>query len=240
MRTKTFSAKRLLSLLLTVAMFATMILPTSVFAADFELSLAYVCLTEVEKGVQKPQLRLQFQKEVDLADDWADLMTVAGKDDWMGVGATQEVVNNKQCVFIDLGDGYTLAKGDTIEFNGAITPVDAENTLVSTSATVDRGNFDTVEVKLGTVTPADATVTVYWKQYADTYTLPAEVGLGFLGCKCEKEGYVTEVNSIEINLATIEAGEKIINVELEKLANFTALDTAITDAGSVERGKYEE
>jgi len=238
MRTKTFSAKRLLSLLLTVAMFATMILPTSVFAADFELSLAYVCLTEVEKGVQKPQLRLQFQKEVDLADDWADLMTVAGKDDWMGVGATQEVVNNKQCVYIDLGDGYTLAKGDTIEFNGAITPVDAENTLVSTSATVDRGNFDTVEVKLGTVTPADATVTVYWKQYADTYTLPAQVGLGFLGVKCEKEGYVTKVNSLEINLATIEAGEKIINIELEKLADFTALDTAITDAGNVERGKY--
>jgi len=238
MRTKTFSAKRLLSLLLTVAMFATMILPTSVFAADFELSLAYVCLTEVEKGVQKPQLRLQFQKEVDLADDWADLMTVAGKDDWMGVGATQEVVNNKQCVYIDLGDGYTLAKGDTIEFNGAITPVDAENTLVSTSATVDRGNFDTVEVKLGTVTPADATVTVYWKQYADTYTLPAQVGLGFLGVKCEKEGYVTKVNSLEINLATIEAGEKIINIELEKLADFTALDTAITDAGNAERGKY--
>ena len=34
MRTKTFSAKRLLSLVLTVAMFATMILPTGVFAAD--------------------------------------------------------------------------------------------------------------------------------------------------------------------------------------------------------------
>jgi len=38
MRTKTFSAKRLLSLLLTVAMFATMILPTNVFAAVSDIS----------------------------------------------------------------------------------------------------------------------------------------------------------------------------------------------------------
>ena len=38
MRTKTFSAKKLLSLLLTVAMFATMILPTNVFAAVSDIS----------------------------------------------------------------------------------------------------------------------------------------------------------------------------------------------------------
>ena len=62
MRTKSFSAKKLLSLLLTVAMFATMILPASVFAADVTLTNAYVCLKEVEIGVQKPQLRLEFSK----------------------------------------------------------------------------------------------------------------------------------------------------------------------------------
>ena len=244
MRTKSFSAKKLLSLLLTVAMFATMILPASVFAADVTLTNAYVCLKEVEIGVQKPQLRLEFSKDVELAGNWAELMKVDGKDNWMGTGAIQEVVPNEQCIYIDLGADYTFATGDTVVFNGAITPLDAANTLVTTEAIVTKGNFNTVTVKLGTITPADAIVTAYKMTSDNPYTLPAQVGYGSVAYKCEREGYKTEYGSVQIYLPAIEAGEATISVSLEKLADFTALKDAlaegeiIIDGGAAEKAKY--
>ena len=244
MRTKSFSAKKLLSLLLTVAMFATMILPASVFAADVTLTNAYVCLKEVEIGVQKPQLRLEFSKDVELAGNWAELMKVDGKDNWMGTGAIQEVVPNEQCIYIDLGADYTFATGDTVVFNGAITPLDAANTLVTTEAIVTKGNFNTVTVRLGTITPADAIVTAYKMTSDNPYTLPAQVGYGSVAYKCEREGYKTEYGSVQIYLPAIEAGEATISVSLEKLADFTALKDAlaegeiIIDGGAAEKAKY--
>ena len=63
MRTKTFSAKRLLSLVLTVAMFATMILPTSVFASTAPIAVA--CAVDNGDGTITRKITISFFEEID-------------------------------------------------------------------------------------------------------------------------------------------------------------------------------
>ena len=64
MRTKTFSAKRLLSLLLTVAMFATMILPTSVFAIPAD-PVAVASAVDNGDGTITRKITISFFEEID-------------------------------------------------------------------------------------------------------------------------------------------------------------------------------
>ena len=66
MRTKTFSAKRLLSLVLTVAMFATMILPTSVFAAEPIAPTAVASAVDNGDGTITRTITISFGEKIAL------------------------------------------------------------------------------------------------------------------------------------------------------------------------------
>ncbi len=219
MKVKTIKAKKLLSLILALAMMATIVLPTSVFAATPVVSNV---VASVNKGTGTDLVKtitIGFDSEITFDDtDFTTNVTLSDSHTF-GTGATANLSDDEKAVVITLGTGADVVIGDTITF--------ANDVIASAAVPTDVYNGDT-SVITGSLTPAtvdfDApagvTVTV------EGAIPPAEYGVGTYSYKAEGTGFTTVEKDFEIVAADLgSATPKVITVPAKEIGNvgFTAV-----------------
>jgi len=232
MRTKTFSAKRLLSLLLTVAMFATMILPTSVFAA-ITAPTAVATVIESAPGTQIKTITISFVEEVVL-DPSAVLDTdisVAGKT----FGSSTMVLDpaTQKDLVITLKDDADVAVGEMITFaNDKIINAN-DNTDFFNGDIEITGSLTCATIDYSGIIPVDAAIEV-----AGYATAPTSVGTGIFNYTLTKDNYVTKTGSFVIEQDDLGETVTVTDTMEKNAANYTALDAAILSASAYDADDY--
>lgn len=232
MRTKTFSAKRLLSLLLTVAMFATMILPTSVFAITPVTASATVA--EVSEGVQAKTITVTFIEEMKLADDAVPDVDIKVLDKTFGTGASAALDSTGKVMTITLGTGATVVATEIMTFpTNKFEYVDNPGTYFNDDVVID-GSLECATIDYSGIVPAGATITV------DGYTAaPTSVGTGTFNYTLTKDGYIKKTGSFTIDQSLLGTTYTVTDSMTEKVS-YVELDIAISAAEALNPASYTD
>lgn len=231
MRTKSFSVKKLLSLVLALTMMATMILPTSVFAAAPAVDgTAVATVLKAATGVDLvKQITVTFDSEIEFDDsNFATDVTVDNGHNF-GTDVVAEVVDEKKLV-ITLDDDASIEVGDKITF---------ANDVIKDAATHDPFNGDvTVSGNLTGATvnfdvPVGVTVTV------EGGTAPTHYGIGTYAYKAEGAGFETVEDTFEVTDADF-ATTKNIPVAISEIAAVDFTATAVATDVAATYGKADK
>lgn len=233
MRTKTFSAKRLLSLVLTVAMFVTMILPTSVFAIPAD-PVAVASAVDNGDGTITRKITISFFEEIDPTGALlGSTIYVDGKTDAFGTsGGSMELDANGEDIVITVGENYTVDINDEITFEPNCIKYVSDDSYFDGKVVVT-GSFvvplaDFVDLN-DAIYEAESIVTA---NYTPATVTPFEAALA----TAKGIDQTTVTNQTTVNDATAALVDAINN--LLALANFTELNEAITEANVIERDNY--
>ena len=232
MRTKTFSAKSLLSLLLTVAMFATMILPTSVFAA-ITAPTATATVIESAPETQIKTITISFAEKVVL-DPSAILDTdisVAGKT----FGSSTMVLDpaTQKDLVITLKDDADVAVGEMITFaNDKIINAN-DNTDFFNGDIKITGSLDCATIDYSGIVPVGADIVV-----AGYSSAPMSVGTGTFNYTLTKDNYVTKTGSFVIEQDDLGTTVTVSDTMEKNGADYSALDAAIASASAYDADDY--
>lgn len=232
MRTKTFSAKRLLSLVLTIAMFATMILPTSVFAA-ITAPTAVATVIENADGTQTKTITISFVEAVVL-DSSAALDTdisVAGKT----FGTSTMVLDpaTQKDLVITLADDADVVVGEMITFANDKIINATDNTDFFNDDIEITGSLACATIDYSGIVPDDATIEV--TGYASA---PTSVGIGTFNYTLTKDNYVTKTGSFVIGQDNLGTTVTVSDTMEKNGADYTALDAAISSASAYAADNY--
>lgn len=229
----TKKTRKLMSVILVLAMSVTYLLPMSAFAT-VTAATAIATVVENDGGGQTKKITISFDEEVALAAD-ADLdtdITVSGKT--FGTLATMELDSTTQKdLVITLGESATVAVEDYVEFsNDSIAEASTGeyfNGTVKITGSLECANIDYSGIK-----PDDATITV--TGYASA---PTSVGTGTFNYELTKENYVTKTGSFTITQDDLGGTYKVTDT-MEKPASYTELDAKITEASGYSADNYTE
>ena len=232
MRTKSFSVKKLLSLVLALTMMATMILPTSVFAAVPAVDgTAVATVLKAATGVDLvKQITVTFDSEIEFDDsNFATDVTVDNGHNF-GTDVVAEVVDEKKLV-ITLDDDASIEVGDKITF--------ANDIIVDKASGLDAFNGDvTVTGNLTGTTvnfdvPVGVTVTV------EGGTAPTYYGIGTYAYKAEGAGFETVEDTFEVTDEDF-ATTKNIPVAISEIAAVDFTATAVATDVATTYGKADK
>lgn len=239
MRTKTFSAKKLLSLLLTVAMFATMILPTSVFAVEPApiAPTAMVSAVDNGDGTITRTITISFGEKIAFYNLYlGQNVYVDGKDDAFGTSESDiDIDDDTGCnAVITLGPDYTVAINDTITFeDDCIKYYDRDEVYFSGDVVITEGSF---EPSLADFTALNEAIVDAEAIVKANYT-PATVATFEAALATAKAiDQTTVTNQTTVNDATTALENAMTN--LLALADFTELNEAIEAAEDVVKENY--
>lgn len=224
-------SRKLMSVILVLAMAVTYLLPMSAFAA-VTTPTAVATVVENIDGEQTKKITISFNEEVDLAADAAldTDIKVSGKT----FGASKMLFNTdtNTDLIITLADEATVAVYDTIEFlNDKITE---KSTGDAFNGTVEiTGSLECATIYYNGIVPVDATVSV--TGYASR---PSSVGTGTFYYELTKENYVTKTGSFTITQDEL-GGTYTVTDEMEKNpADYTALNAKIAIAETYSAENY--
>ncbi len=235
MRTKSFSAKRLLSLLLTVAMFATMVLPTSVFALLAD-PVAVASAVDNGDGTVTRKITISFDKEIEFnGATLGNTVYVDGKPDAFGVDGSSMLINPEASteLIITVGEEYSVVVGDSITFDADCIKYTNYADEYYTGTVVIEGSFD---VPLADFTALNEAIADAELVETENYTLPTVTSFESALATAKAIVQTTETNQIKVNDATLALEEAIAN--LLELADFTTLNEAITEANGIAKANY--
>ena len=229
MRTKTFSAKRLLSLVLTVAMFVTMILPTSVFAIPAD-PVAVASAVDNGDGTITRKITISFFEEIDIStallgstvyvDDKAEAFGISGSA--MDIDPTTDMD-----IVITIGEAYTAVVGDKIVFNTDCIKYLSDDSYFNGEVEIT-GSF---EVPLADFTDLNDAIDEAGYFDKTDYT-PATVAVFEAALATATSiDQATETNQTKVDDAT----SALVNAmhSLLPLADFTDLNDAIEEANDI-------
>ena len=231
MRTKSFSVKKLLSLVLALTMMATMILPTSVFAAAPAVDgTAVATVLKAATGVDLvKQITVTFDSKIEFDDsNFATDVTVDNGHNF-GTDVVAEVVDEKKLV-ITLDDDASIEVGDKITF---------ANDVIKDAATHDPFNGDvTVSGNLTGATvnfdvPAGVTVTV------EGGAAPTYYGIGTYAYKAEGAGFETVEGTFDVTDVDF-ATAKNIPVAISEIVAVDFTATAVATDVAATYGKADK
>ncbi len=234
MRTKSFSVKKLLSLVLAIAMMATMILPTSVFAAAPAVDgNAVATVLKAATGVDLvKQITVTFDSEIEFDDSkFATDVTVNNGHNF-GTSADADVDGTDAKKFvITLDDDATIEVGDKISFaNGVIVDKTTGLDAFNGDVTVD-GNLTGATVSFDV--PVGVTVTV------EGGTAPAYYGIGTYAYKAEGVGFETVDGTFDVTDADFDT-PKNIPVAISEIAAVDFTATAVATNVAATYGKADK
>lgn len=232
MRTKSFGVKKLLSLVLAIAMMATMILPTSVFAATPAVDgNAVATVLKAATGVDLvKQITVTFDSEIEFDDSkFATDVTVNNGHSFDASEAKVDDTDAKKLV-ITLTDDATVEVGDKITFaDGVIKDKETADPFTG-DVTID-GNLTGAEVTFDV--PAGVTVTV------EGGTAPAYYGIGTYAYKAEGAGFETVEDTFDVTDADF-ATPKDIPVVISEIAAVDFTATAVATDVAATYGKADK
>ena len=238
MRTKTFSAKRLLSLLLTVAMFATMILPTSVFAVEPApiAPTAMVSAVDNGDGTITRTITISFGEKIAFYNLYlGQNVYVDGKDDAFGTSESDIDFDDTGCnAVITLGPDYTVAIYDTITFeDDCIKYYDRDEVYFSGDVVITEGSFEPSLADFTALNEAIVDAEAIVKaNFTPATVAPFEAALA----TAKAIDQTTVTNQTTVNDATTALENAMTN--LLALADFTELNEAIEAAEDVVKENY--
>ena len=232
MRTKTFSAKRLLSLVLTVAMFATMILPTSVFASTAPVAVASA--VDNGDGTITRKITISFFEEIDPTGALlGSTIYVDGKTDAFGTsGGSMELDANGEDIVITVGENYTVDIYDEITFEPSCIKYVSDDSYFDGLVQIT-GSFD---VPLADFTALNEAIEDAEEIDTDDYTIGTVTTFEAALATAKAIDTATETNQTKVN----DAKDALIAAMSNLLAraNFTALNDAIVQAGNFDSDDY--
>lgn len=234
MRTKTFSAKRLLSLVLTIAMFATMVLPTSVFAVSADPT-AVASAVDNGDGTVTRKITISFGEEIDATDALlGSTVYVDGKADAFGVEGSSMAIDpdTETDIIITIGTDYTAVVGDKITFNTDCIRYVSDDSYYNGEVEIT-GSFD---VPLADFTELNKAIDVAEAIETDNYTPGTVEVLKAALETAEGIDQENETNQTTVNNAATALENAIAN--LLALADFTELNEAIEAAEEIETENY--
>lgn len=233
MRTKSFGVKKLLSLVLAIAMMATMILPTSVFAAAPAVDGdAVATVLKAATGVDLvKQITVTFDSEIKFDDSkFATDVTVNNGHNFGTSEAKVDDTDAKKLV-ITLTDDATVEVGDKITFaNDVIIDKATETDPFNGEVTID-GNLTGAEVTFDV--PAGVTVTV------EGGTAPTYYGIGTYAYKAEGAGFETVEDTFDVTDADFTT-PKNIPVAISEIAAVDFTATAVATNVAATYGKADK
>lgn len=233
MRTKSFSVKKLLSLVLALTMMATMILPTSVFAAAPAVNGdAVATVLKAATGVDLiKQITVTFDSEIKFDEaDFTDVNVTLNNGHDFGASEAKVDDADEKSLIITLADDATVEVGDKITF---------ENDVIKDKATDDPFNGDvTVSGNLTGATvnfdvPAGVTVTV------EGGAAPTYYGIGTYAYKAEGAGFETVEDTFDVTDADF-ATAKNIPVAISEIVAVDFTATAVATDVAATYGKADK
>lgn len=233
MRTKSFSVKKLLSLVLALTMMATMILPTSVFAAAPAVdgtAVATVLKGATDTELVK-QITIAFDTEIKLNDANFDDVNVTVNNAHT-IGASTAVVDatDEKKLVITLGTGATVEVGDTITF--------ASDVIVDKATETDSFN-GSVEVT-GSLTPATVVLNAPAGVTATVDGGVTEFGVGTYTYSASGTGFEDATN-VEFDIEASDLGNvKTVTVAMTEVVPVGFTATAVATDVAATYGKADK
>lgn len=222
MRTKSFSVKKLLSLVLAIAMMATIVLPTSVFAAAPAVNGDAVAM--VLKGTTGAnlikQITVTFDSEIKFDEaDFTDANVTVDNSHELGGSTASVDPEDARKLIIALADDATVKVGDKITF---------ANDIIKDKMTETETFNGDVEVK-GSLTPATV---VFNAPVGVTVTVEGgitEFGVGTYTYSASGSGF-EPVSNVEFEIKASDLGTtKNITVAISEAVAPKALKALATD-----------
>ena len=214
--------RKIASVILSVAIFATMVLPSMVFAA-VTTPTAVATVTEKAGGGQSKTITVKFNEEV-VVEEGAALDTdisVSGK-----TFASSEYKldpDTQKDLVITLSDDATVSVGDSITFSNnkvydAGSPTDYFNDSVEIT-----GSLETATIDYSSITPAEATVEI------DGYSeKPVNVGTGVFHYEVSMENYQTKTGDLTVTDSDLGKTVKLEVALEENPANYEGLNAKVS------------
>lgn len=227
----TKKSRKLMSVILVLAMTVTYLLPMSAFAA-VTTPTAVATVVENSGGGQTKKIEISFNEEVTLAADTAldTDITVSGKT--FGTSTMLFDTVTKKNLIITLADDATVAVDDTIEFsNDKITEEGTENAF---NGTVEiTGSLACADINYIEIEAAGATITV--SGYDEK---PTSVGTGTFTYTLTRENYVTKTDSFIIGQDKLGETYTVAYSMEKNPADYTALNAKIAEAKTYKKENY--
>lgn len=233
---KITNKRRLLALVLTIAMAVTFVLPAATFASANTATAVAVTVENGEEAERSNQIIISFNEMIIFDDvDWENNVKVSdGETDKIWGDGAQIVLNQTTLkdIVITLGTDSDVEVGDIITFeNEIVKDAETQTEVFDESITIE-GTFEPSAVSFDcNVEDAEISIEGY-------ENLPSELGIGSFNYIVTAENYVTKTGSFDIEAADLGEAKKI-EVTLEKQsANYTELDAAIEAAENVNAADY--
>lgn len=193
MRTKSLSARKLLSLALTLVMMTAMLLPTGVFATAPTVSGdAVATVKKAATGVDLiKQITVTFDREIAFDEtDFTDTNVTVNNGHGLGASTALIDTEDETKLVITLADDATVEVGDKITFaNDIIKDKETKLDVFNGDVTVD-GKLTGAMVAFNV--PVGVTVSV------EGGTAPSYYGVGEYSYSAEGTGYVTVNDSFTV------------------------------------------
>ncbi len=226
---KGIKTNKVLSLILAIAMIATMVLPISVFAAD--LTTATATVIENIGGGQTKTITIPFGEAVTMEGIPAlDLeVSVAGKTFDI---SSMDLDASGENLVITLDGAYDVAVGDTITIADNVFKGNVSGEYYFGNVAIV-GKLDVATIDYSNVLPAGAEI-----EFEGYASAPTEVGKGSFSYTVSASNYQSKTDVLEITAD--ELGTTVyFDVQLsENAADYTALDAKILVAKAYNEDDY--
>lgn len=223
--------RKLMSVILVLAMTVTYLMPMSVFAA-VTTPTAIATVVENIGGGQTKKITISFNEEVVLATE-AVLDTdikVSGKT--FGTSTMSLDADTQKNLVITLADDADVVVGDSVEF--ANDKISEASTGDYFNGTIEiTGSIECATIDYSGIVPSDATITVTGYSIA-----PTSVGTGTFNYELTKENYVTKTGSFTITQDELGETYTVTNTMEKKSASYTELDAKIAEASGYSADNY--
>ncbi len=226
---KGIKTNKVLSLILAIAMIATMVLPMSVFAAVAD-PVATATVEEISAGVQTKTITITFEEAMEL-----DATAALGTDITASTGnfgsSTMNMTTDNKSLVINIANDNTVEAGETITFvNNVIKNATDE---YYTGSVVIGGSLALASIDYSQVIPTGATV-----DFVGYNSAPTEAGIGRFSYTVSATNYQSKSGEFEITADDL--GRTVVfDVELEENdADYTSLDAQIALADAKVEADY--
>lgn len=203
MKTKSFSTKKLLSLVLSIAIMTAMVLPANVFAAAPAIDGNATATVIKGSGTDLiKQIILAFDSEIKFESvDFTDSNVTLNNSHSFGTSTAVVDDESSKKIIITLADDATVAVGDTISFANSVITDKATGIEPFNGDVVVDGSLTGAKVKFSV--PSGVNVTV------NGTTPPTYYGVGTYSYVAEGAGYVTVNDTFDITDADLATTKNI-------------------------------
>ncbi len=226
------SIRKIMSVMLMLAMAITYLIPMSVSAAVTAVT-AIATVVENDGGGQTKTVTVSFnEKVISVASSALDTdISVTGKT--FGASTISLDADTEKDLIITLADDADVEVGDSIEFINDVV-VNAEDTGDVFNGNIEiTGSLECATIDYSEIKPADAQIKVTGYAVA-----PTSVGTGTFYYELTKNNYITKTGSFTIDAEKLGTTYKVTDTMEKVDATYTFLDNKITEANGYSADNY--